>query len=65
MKHAGLPWEFGLMEAHRALRENRLRDQVELRVDGGLLTGKDIVTAAILVPRVSSSASCCWWPRAA
>jgi glutamate synthase domain-containing protein 2/glutamate synthase domain-containing protein 3 len=48
MKHAGLPWEFGLMEAHRALRENRLRDQVELRVDGGLLTGKDIVTAAIL-----------------
>ncbi|HJW73346.1 MAG TPA: glutamate synthase large subunit [Geothrix sp.] len=48
MKHAGLPWEFGLLEAHRALRENRLRDQVELRVDGGLLTGKDIVTAAIL-----------------
>ncbi len=48
MKHAGLPWEFGLIEAHSALRENRLRDQVELRVDGGLLTGKDIVTAAIL-----------------
>jgi len=48
MKHAGLPWEFGLIEAHRALQENRLRDQVELRVDGGLLTGKDIVTAALL-----------------
>lgn len=48
MKHAGLPWEFGLAEAHQALRENRLRDQVELRVDGGLLTGRDIVTAAIL-----------------
>jgi glutamate synthase domain-containing protein 2/glutamate synthase domain-containing protein 1/glutamate synthase domain-containing protein 3 len=48
MKHAGLPWEFGLMEAHRTLRENGLRDQVELRVDGGLLTGKDLVTAAIL-----------------
>ena len=48
MKHAGLPWEFGLVEAHRALRENSLRDLVELRVDGGLLTGKDLVTAAIL-----------------
>lgn len=48
MKHAGLSWEFGLIEAHQALRENRMRDQVELRVDGGLLTGKDLVTAAIL-----------------
>jgi glutamate synthase domain-containing protein 2/glutamate synthase domain-containing protein 3 len=48
MKHAGLPWEFGLIEAHGALRENQMRDQVELRVDGGLLTGKDLVTAAIL-----------------
>ncbi|WP_243321458.1 glutamate synthase large subunit [Geothrix sp. SG200] len=48
MKHAGLPWEFGLIEAHQALRENQLRGQVELRVDGGLLTGKDLVTAAIL-----------------
>ncbi len=48
MKHAGLPWEIGLVEAHHALRENGLRDQVELRVDGGLLTGKDLVTAAIL-----------------
>jgi len=48
MKHAGLPWEIGLVEAHQTLRENRMRDQVELRVDGGLLTGKDIVTAAIL-----------------
>jgi len=48
MKHAGLPWEFGLIEAHGALRENQMREQVELRVDGGLLTGKDLVTAAIL-----------------
>ncbi|MBI1751945.1 MAG: glutamate synthase large subunit [Acidobacteria bacterium] len=48
MKHAGLPWEIGLVEAHQALRENRMRGQVELRVDGGLLTGKDLVTAAIL-----------------
>ena len=48
MKHTGLPWEIGLVEAHDALRENSMRDQVELRVDGGLLTGKDLVTAAIL-----------------
>ncbi|HUI10963.1 MAG TPA: glutamate synthase large subunit [Bacteroidota bacterium] len=48
MKHAGLPWEFGLMEAHRALCENGLRGSVELRTDGGLSTGKDVVIAAIL-----------------
>ena len=48
MKHAGLPWEFGLMEAHTALCENGLRGSVELRTDGGLVTGKDVVIAAIL-----------------
>jgi glutamate synthase domain-containing protein 2/glutamate synthase domain-containing protein 1/glutamate synthase domain-containing protein 3 len=48
MKHAGLPWEFGLNEVHRTLRENRLRSHVQLRVDGGMLTGKDVVMAAIL-----------------
>lgn len=48
MKHAGLPWELGLIEVHRALEANNLRKSIALRVDGGLLTGKDIVTAAIL-----------------
>ena len=48
MKHAGLPWEFGLMEVHRVLVENNLRSSVELRTDGGLLTGKDVIVAAIL-----------------
>ncbi|TNE46575.1 MAG: glutamate synthase large subunit [Deltaproteobacteria bacterium] len=48
MKHAGLPWEFGLMEVHRALEENGLRQHVTLRVDGGLSTGKDIVMAALM-----------------
>lgn len=48
MKHAGLPWEIGLLEAHRALVENNLRDHVTLRTDGGLSTGKDIVLASIL-----------------
>jgi glutamate synthase domain-containing protein 2/glutamate synthase domain-containing protein 1/glutamate synthase domain-containing protein 3 len=48
MKHAGLPWEVGLLEAHRALVANNLRGCVTLRTDGGLSTGKDIVTAALL-----------------
>lgn len=48
MKHAGLPWEIGLLEVHQALVENNLRDHVILRTDGGLSTGKDIVLASIL-----------------
>ena len=48
MKHAGLPWEIGLVEVHRALDANNLRTHVKLRVDGGLQTGKDILLAAIL-----------------
>ncbi|MCC5906261.1 MAG: glutamate synthase large subunit [Balneolaceae bacterium] len=48
MKHAGLPWEIGLLEVHRTLCEHGLREFVELRTDGGLHTGSDIVTAALL-----------------
>lgn len=48
MKHAGLPWEIGLLEVHRTLCLHGLREFVELRTDGGLHTGADIVTAAIL-----------------
>ncbi|MFU8813558.1 MAG: glutamate synthase large subunit [Balneolaceae bacterium] len=48
MKHAGLPWEIGLHDVHRTLSEHGLRDMVELRTDGGLHTGADIVSAAIL-----------------
>lgn len=48
MKHAGLPWEFGLIETHRALTENGLRESVTLRTDGGLHKGRDIVIAAML-----------------
>ncbi len=47
MKHAGLPWEIGLWEAHKTLIENGLRKFVTLRTDGGLSTGKDIIMAAI------------------
>lgn len=48
MKHAGLPWEIGLLEVHQSLVENNLRDNVILRTDGGLSSGKDIVLASIM-----------------
>ncbi|MCS6782783.1 MAG: glutamate synthase large subunit [Gloeomargarita sp. SKYBB_i_bin120] len=48
IKHAGTPWELGLTEVHRVLLNNRLRDRVILRVDGGLKTGWDVVMAALM-----------------
>jgi glutamate synthase domain-containing protein 2/glutamate synthase domain-containing protein 1/glutamate synthase domain-containing protein 3 len=48
IKHAGLPWELGVAETQRALMENGLRDRVRLRMDGGLLTGRDVLMAALL-----------------
>ncbi|MCX6128506.1 MAG: glutamate synthase-related protein, partial [Proteobacteria bacterium] len=48
IKHAGLPWELGLVEAHRSLVENRLRGRVILQVDGQLRTPRDIAIAALL-----------------
>ena len=48
MKHAGLPWEPGLAEAHQTLIKNNLRSHVKLQVDGQLRTGRDIVIAAML-----------------
>ncbi|MEX0351084.1 MAG: glutamate synthase large subunit [Paracoccaceae bacterium] len=48
IKHAGLPWEMGLTEAHQVLAMNNLRDRVTLRTDGGLRTGRDIVMAAMM-----------------
>ena len=48
MKHAGLPWEVGLAEAHQTLVKNNLRHRVKLQVDGQLRTGLDIVIAAML-----------------
>ena len=48
MKHAGLPWEVGLAEAHQTLLKNNLRHRVKLQVDGQLRTGRDIVIAALL-----------------
>ena len=47
-KHAGLPWELGISEAHQVLMMNKLRNTVTLRTDGGLRNGRDVVIAAIL-----------------
>ena len=48
INHAGLPWELGLMETHQTLLLNNLRDRVVLETDGKLMTGRDVVIAAIL-----------------
>jgi glutamate synthase (NADPH/NADH) large chain len=48
IKYAGSPWEIGLSEAHQILSLNGLRDQVRLRTDGGMRSGRDIVMAAML-----------------
>ena len=48
IKHTGLPWELGLAEAHQTLMLNGLRDRVTLETDGKLMTGKDVVMAALL-----------------
>jgi len=48
IKHAGLPWELGLVDAQRMLVANGLRTRVTLRVDGGMKTGRDVIVAALL-----------------
>jgi len=48
IKHAGGPWELGLTEVHRVLMENRLRDRVILRVDGGFKSGWDVLMGALM-----------------
>lgn len=47
-RSAGIPWEIGLSEVHQTLLLNDLRHCVELKVDGKLLTGRDVVKAALL-----------------
>ncbi len=48
IKHAGVPWELGVTEVHRVLMENKLRDRVLLRADGGMKTGWDVIMAALM-----------------
>ena len=48
IRHAGLPWELGLAEAHQTLVKNKLRGRVTVQADGQLRTGKDLAVAALL-----------------
>ncbi len=48
IKHAGIPWELGLSEAHQTLMLNQLRGRVRLQTDGQLKTGRDVAVAAFL-----------------
>ncbi len=48
IKHSGSPWELGLAEAQTILVRNGLRHRIEVRTDGGLKTGRDVVIAALL-----------------
>lgn len=46
--NAGLPWELGLSEAHQSLMLNGLRSRVRIETDGKLMTGRDVLVAALL-----------------
>jgi len=46
--NAGLPWELGLAETHQTLIMNGLRTKVVIETDGKLMTGRDVVIAALL-----------------
>ena len=48
VRHAGLPWELGLAEAHQTLVQNNLRSRVVLQTDGQIRTGRDIAIATML-----------------
>ncbi|HOZ45011.1 MAG TPA: glutamate synthase large subunit [Candidatus Hydrogenedentes bacterium] len=48
IKHAGVPWELGLAEAHQVLVENNLRSRITVQVDGQLKTGRDVAIGALL-----------------
>jgi glutamate synthase (NADPH/NADH) large chain len=48
VRHAGLPLELGLAEAHQTLVMNNLRGKVKLQADGQLKTARDVIIAALL-----------------
>ncbi|MDW3651151.1 MAG: glutamate synthase large subunit [Bacteroidia bacterium] len=48
VRHAGLPWELGLAEAHQTLVKNKLRSRVRIQTDGQIRTGRDIAIATLL-----------------
>ncbi|MGQ0744866.1 MAG: glutamate synthase large subunit [Acidimicrobiales bacterium] len=48
IKHAGLPWELGLADTQAALVANGLRSRIRVRIDGGLMTGRDVLVGAFM-----------------
>lgn len=48
IRHAGLPWELGLSEAHQTLVKNNLRSRITVQTDGQLRTGRDLAIATLL-----------------
>jgi glutamate synthase domain-containing protein 2/glutamate synthase domain-containing protein 1/glutamate synthase domain-containing protein 3 len=48
IRHAGLPWELGLAETHQTLVLNNLRSRITVETDGKLMSGRDVVVAAML-----------------
>ncbi len=48
IRHAGIPWELGLAETQQVLVRNDLRSRVILQTDGKLMTGRDVIVAALL-----------------
>ena len=48
VKYAGIPWEMGLTEVNQVLTLNGLRQNVVLRTDGGIKTGRDVAMAALM-----------------
>ncbi|MBN1776438.1 MAG: glutamate synthase subunit alpha, partial [Clostridiales bacterium] len=48
IRNAGLPWELGLAETQQTLMLNDLRSRITVEVDGKLLTGRDVIVAALL-----------------
>jgi glutamate synthase (NADPH) large chain len=48
IRHTGLPWELGVAETHQTLVLNNLRSKIVVETDGKLLTGRDVVIAALL-----------------
>lgn len=48
LKYVGMPVEIGVKEAHRALVQAGVRDEVEIWCDGGMKTGLDVVKMILL-----------------
>ena len=48
LRHVGLPAEIGVWMAHRHLIHSGLRDEVEIWVDGGMKSGRDVIKMVCL-----------------